>query len=483
MRERSLRYRLEYAIYAGAKRLVLALPHSTVRRLGNRLGGWSFHLAGSRRRLILDNMERALPEIPAAERLRLTRACFAHFGAVFLETVSAERFDEQEVDRRFEIEGWEHVERARQAGRGLFVLTGHYGNWELAMYPLARRLGELHFIARPPNNPFVAEDVARIRERLGAVPLPRKRAAHGMLNVLRRGGSVAVVIDQRVLPQNGILVPFLGQPAWTSPIVATLALHLGTPAVTGFCYPLPDGRYRFTLEPPIFPEGRGADAVAALTGRYLERVERHVRERPELWMWMHRRWQLTHRHEKQHSLDRIRRECGLPPELTFEALAGSGLAEAALGELRALADAGFLERSAGVCIVGAVGDRATRAACALGDALVTRGHPVRYESAEALLDRLLAADAAGELGERLVELDAYELLILDDLGERELTTAQGAMLGRLLDQRLGRRATLVACRQPPERWHESFRSAPALAAALERWRGASRVIELERDAA
>ena len=89
---------------------------------------------------------------------------------------------------------------------------------------------------------------------------------------------------------NGVLVPFLGHPAWTSPVLAILSLLTRAPVVHLACVPVEGGRYRVSLRPPIEPEGEGPEAEAALTRRYMEEVERDIRLRPELWLWMHRRW-------------------------------------------------------------------------------------------------------------------------------------------------------------------------------------------------
>ncbi|HXO40782.1 MAG TPA: lysophospholipid acyltransferase family protein, partial [Thermoanaerobaculia bacterium] len=136
-----------------------------------------------------------------------------------------------------------------------------------------------------------------------------------MLQVVRAGGRVGILPDQRVQEREGILVPFFGHPALTTPVLARLALRDGCPVVPVFAYPEPSGRYRLVIRPPILPEvaaapgedaggasqaganddlGTGgedtATAVATLTRRYLEAIEREIRDHPEMWLWMHRRW-------------------------------------------------------------------------------------------------------------------------------------------------------------------------------------------------
>jgi KDO2-lipid IV(A) lauroyltransferase len=111
-----------------------------------------------------------------------------------------------------------------------------------------------------------------------------------MLEVLRAGGRVGILIDQRVQPREGIAVPFFGHPALTTPVLARVSLRTGAPVVPVALYPVRGGRYRFAARPPVFPEGEGEEAVAALTRRYLAVAEEQIREHPEMWLWMHRRW-------------------------------------------------------------------------------------------------------------------------------------------------------------------------------------------------
>ena len=246
------------------------------------------------RRLALANLERVFPEMPRPERRRIVRACFEHFGSHFCESVSFERFGRDQVLEHFDIEGWEVIEELDSEGGGFFLHSGHYGNFEMALYPFAIRLDRVHALGRPPDNPRVAADLLAARQRFGAVMLEKAGAARQMRRALRRGGRIALVIDQHVRESAGIRIPFLGHLAWTSPVLAMLALRHRAPVVPFACRPAPGGRYRLEIRPPLRPpagsENGGDEAVAAFTRCLLEDVETEVRRRPELWLWMHRRW-------------------------------------------------------------------------------------------------------------------------------------------------------------------------------------------------
>jgi Kdo2-lipid IVA lauroyltransferase/acyltransferase len=293
MKNAPVRHRVEYGFYLAAKRALLSLPHSAVRRAGHGLGSLGYALLGSRRRLALDNLALALPELGEAERRRVARGAFRQFGASLCEVISASRLGPEGIGPRFDVEGEEHLEAARVEGKGLFLMTGHFGPWEVAAYPLGERFHALHLVARPPDNPFVAADLERMRARFGNRLITKAGAGHRMLNVVRKGGTVGILIDQRVRAEVGVLVPFFGHEVWTSPVLAYLSLLTRIPVLPAFCTPRGKDRYLLRFLPAITPDAPAPDreAETALTARYLAVVEEEIRRQPEMWLWMHRRWQ------------------------------------------------------------------------------------------------------------------------------------------------------------------------------------------------
>ncbi|RMH16765.1 MAG: hypothetical protein D6696_17385 [Acidobacteria bacterium] len=469
MRPVAFKHRLEFVAYRLARRAVLALPHGWVRRIGRGVGRLYGRVDRRRRRLVEENLARAMPQLTAAARRRTARDCFAHFGQNLFDSLSAIRFAPAEIEQQFAVEGWEHVEEARAGGKGFFLLTAHYGPWELAAYPLGLRLGAIHFVARPQSNPLMAEELRRLRERLGNVLIPKRRAGHRMLNVVRQGGCVALAIDQRVRPQDGILLPFFGLPAWTSPVLAFLSIHTGAAVVPAYCETLAEGRYRLAFEAPIWPQGRGEEAEAALTRRYLASIEQRIRRRPEQWLWMHRRWQLTAPARSRDRIDELRRASGLPAGPELVELEGV-LPPAVYRDLAGLAATGVLERPELVLLHGPA-SATSRAAAAVGHALIAAGHAVRFAPARELAGELAAAAEGGGLARLRRQLDLADLLIVDRL-ETVSGGAEGERLAELVAGRRGRRSTLVVA--PCERtWR-------AIAGAGETW---DRSLELPADPA
>ncbi len=292
MKHAPIRHRFEFLVYLAAKRLLLGMSNTSTRKFGLALGSLGHSLDRRHRKVARDNLELVMPELSDQQRRQIVAKCYRNFGAAFCEAVSAARFGPDEVARLFDIEGWEHYEAAKEMGRGVLLLCGHYGSWQMGVYPLGLRLGGLHMVVRPPDNPHIDRDLEATRGLCNNSVVPRGGGGHRVLNIIRRKGNVGMVIDQRVPPDTGIVVPFMGHPARTTPVPAFIATRTGAPAVPTVCRPISGGRYRLSLGPAILPEGKGPEAVAALTCRYLQCIEHDIRQQPELWLWLHRRWRL-----------------------------------------------------------------------------------------------------------------------------------------------------------------------------------------------
>lgn len=312
MKQAPLRHRVEYAAYLLLKGVLYSLPHAAARAIGSAIGRLAHRLDGRHRAVARRNLALAFPELPRAGHRRLAAACFRHFGAALCDFISAGRLDPVELCRRFTYEGWEHLDAAEHLGKGTLLLGAHLGNWEISGRPIGLYRGTLHTVARPADNPYLERELSLLRQRFGFAIIHKRGAARRMLQVLRAGSRVGILPDQRVRPQEGILVPFFGRPALTTPVLARLSQHTGAPVVPVFAYPEPGGRYRLVVRAPMFPPdpeseppasqpGEGAanldpadpaDPIIALTRRYLEVIEREIRAHPEMWLWMHRRWDL-----------------------------------------------------------------------------------------------------------------------------------------------------------------------------------------------
>jgi len=297
-----MRHRLEIGIYRLVRGAFRALSHSGARSLGRGLGDLFYLASGKRRKVARGNLAIAFPDLSEAERGHLARESFRHLGLVLADTLSATRFDLPELCRRLTIEGWEHLAAARAGHRGLLALSGHLGCWETAAWVTGAYFGPLYVVIRPLDNPLLDRELNEIRGRFGNRMIKKRGALRGMIQGLGSGGMVGILIDQRVEPRDGLKLPFFGQPAWTSPLLAHLSLRNRIPVVPIFCHPEPGGRYRYVVRPPIaptLPEAREEEeegeptAAEALTRRYITLIEAEIRAHPATWMWVHQRWRLS----------------------------------------------------------------------------------------------------------------------------------------------------------------------------------------------
>jgi KDO2-lipid IV(A) lauroyltransferase len=291
MKQAPVQHAVEYALFLPFAAILRALPHGASRRLGAALGALAHLVDRRRRRIALDNLRRAFPDRDAAELERWVGDCFRHFGAAFADALSALRFDRIELCRRVTVVGLEHLIAAEAAGRGVILLSAHFGNWEIAPPFIALARGPMATVGRAVDNPHFEPLLTALRTRFGNRMLDKRGSVRDMFRVLREGGRLGLLIDQRVRAAEGIDVPFFGRPALTSPIVARLAQKTGAAVVTVFGQHLPRGRYRVEFAPPLTADaGDDEAATFAFTRRCLELCETVIRRDPPQWLWLHDRW-------------------------------------------------------------------------------------------------------------------------------------------------------------------------------------------------
>jgi KDO2-lipid IV(A) lauroyltransferase len=238
------------------------------------------------------NLRLAFPDWDEARVWRTARAVYGHFGAVLFDILWLQRRTPEQIRGLLEVHGREHVERAMAGGRGALLVTAHLGNWELHGVAHGLLFGPIQVVARPLDNPRLDARLCAMRTMAGNTVLYKRRALIRILHALRAGQGIAILVDQNVLPRDGIFVEFFGRPAATTTVAAALAVKTGAPLVPCRTELLGDGRYRLTYAPAVdwSPSGEREADVACLTQRLTRQIEDWVRETPEQWLWMHRRW-------------------------------------------------------------------------------------------------------------------------------------------------------------------------------------------------
>jgi KDO2-lipid IV(A) lauroyltransferase len=289
---RERRYAAEARAAAAVQALVRPLPRRWALALGRSLGRLVADLDPRHVRIAAENLRRAFPHWDEARRLRTARAVYAHFGQTLVDILWMDGQPRERLLGLVVEEGRETVERIHARGRGTVYVTAHFGNWEfygLAWGWMGHPIG---VVARPLDNPALDARLNAFRTRSGNTVISKRRALPDILRILRAGGGVAILVDQNVQEQDGIFVEFFGRPAATTTVAAALAVKTGCAVLPVHCEALPDGGYRFVYGPELewTASGNRQADIAQLTQAMTTAIEGWVRERPEQWLWMHRRW-------------------------------------------------------------------------------------------------------------------------------------------------------------------------------------------------
>lgn len=268
------------------------LPRALVLWLGRRLGRLWAQLDRRHVAIASDNLRRAFPEWDEARVAHTARAVYAHFGTVILDLLWMQGRPAKELLALADLVGVEHLQRARAAGRGVVAPSGHIGNWEFQALASVPLVGDVHSIARPLDNPGLDRRLVALRTSTGNKVIYKQKALAQALRAIREGGILAVLTDQNVQENDGIFVRFFGRPAATTTVAAALALKTGCAIVPVHCTLQANGRYRMVYGPPLewTSSGRREEDIAGLTQQITAAVEAWVRETPEQWLWLHRRW-------------------------------------------------------------------------------------------------------------------------------------------------------------------------------------------------
>jgi KDO2-lipid IV(A) lauroyltransferase len=286
-----VRESIEYWSVVAVRGFARRLPDAIVTAWGKALGLAFYAIDRAHRRVALTNLEQCFPNKPEAERRAIARATFAHFGQVLLRLLTFSALTPEQMLESAEYEGDERVRLAYAKGKGVLFFTGHFGFWECQAMAHAVKLRPIGVLARTLDNARLNDLLEHIRTNTGNHVIYRQGAVRRVLKTLAAGEGVALLIDQHMHSPDAIWVNFFRRPAATTSTLAAIALRTGAAVIPVFAEPLPGGRYRFVYESPVEPPRPDSpDAIREFTQRCTDVLEMHVRKKPELWLWMHRRW-------------------------------------------------------------------------------------------------------------------------------------------------------------------------------------------------
>lgn len=280
----------EYVAYWGA-RIALGLFGLLPLDLASAFGGWLGRTLGPRlpvHRVAMKQLQRAMPELDDAARDAALLGMWENLGRLLAEYA---HLGEIEVGKHIELVGGEQIRKVTESGKSAIFVSGHYGNWELISHA-GRHYGlPMVLVYRAANNPLTEELLQSLRAPIGAKHVPKGvRAARALLQALHGNESLGMLVDQK--QNTGLPVPFFGRDAMTAPAVAELALRMQCPVIPIRVIRLGGTRFRIETETPMQFQTSGnreADTLSAL--KQINRLlEGWIRERPDHWFWVHRRW-------------------------------------------------------------------------------------------------------------------------------------------------------------------------------------------------
>jgi KDO2-lipid IV(A) lauroyltransferase len=285
--------RSDLPLYLGLRAMTAAvrvMPRAAALAAGAALGRAALGL-GLRRAVVDGNLARAFPQLAAAARAGIARDVYAHFGRASVDSLLMSArgpaallplVDGGDVVRL--------IDERLPRGRGVILLTGHVGNWELAGAYLAARGYPLAAVVKPPANPYVAAHAERTRVRLGIETILMHEAVARVPEVLRAGKLVALVADQGAI-RSGVWAPFFGVPTQMPVGPGLFAARSGAPVLFGALLAAAGGRYQLLGEVlEDHPEGDAKPLAQRIAERFLARLEAVVRDAPAQYLWTHRLW-------------------------------------------------------------------------------------------------------------------------------------------------------------------------------------------------
>jgi KDO2-lipid IV(A) lauroyltransferase len=272
-------------------RLAAQLPLDSALKVGRGLG-WLFgSVMRYHRTDAFDALRRGFPEKSEDEIADIVQKMYANLGMNVMELcrLLAGRADYPGDLIRYE--GTEHVAAVRGRGNGMLGLSAHTGNWELICGASPECVRPLTIIAKSFRSKTFSAFWAGARERFGLKMLPPHNSYRECLRTLRRNEVIGFMLDQNMIASEGVFVNFFGRPACTTPGLAYLSAHAQAPVVPVFMVRDGERRHRCIFHAPIEPPpNRDPETIREFTQNYTSIIERMIRERPDQWIWIHRRW-------------------------------------------------------------------------------------------------------------------------------------------------------------------------------------------------
>ncbi|MBL7217135.1 MAG: lysophospholipid acyltransferase family protein [Desulfobacteraceae bacterium] len=283
-----------YRALYGVVWLISLIPFRVGQSLGRTLGNILAVALKRRIKASLNNLRYVFGDIMSGvELIELNGRIVAHFAQMLFEVPHILRLNRTNLNRYVIFENEDALNQAIKKGRGAFILTGHFGNWELMSAAMALRFKTKGgVVVRPADFAPVDRLLTSLRSRFGTEIIAKKRAMKKLLAAKKGNKVIGILLDQNVDWYEGVFVPFLGKSACTNKGLALVALRTGSPVIPAFSVRQPDGRYRvmFEDEVSLLKTGDKIKDIEENTALFTQIIGKYVGQYPDQWFWFHKRW-------------------------------------------------------------------------------------------------------------------------------------------------------------------------------------------------
>jgi Kdo2-lipid IVA lauroyltransferase/acyltransferase len=269
------------------------LPRRFALALGKQLGSLGYYFFRKRRLLALENIRLAMGDVLTPEQQSQTiKNYFQHCGISLIEFLRLEELTTQNIDQFVIFKGFEHLD-ALPDHQGAFILTGHFGNWEMLTTGASLKGYQIGFVAKTPRQKFIETFLVEKRASKGVKLLLGKHLVKLILQSLKSRGFVGMVMDQSTIKREAVRAPFFNRPAWTLKSLAVLSLRTKAAVIPAYSYREGD-KHVLVVEPPFQHHDPNTtddeEIITARTAQYNQWIEKVVRAHPDQWTWTHNRW-------------------------------------------------------------------------------------------------------------------------------------------------------------------------------------------------
>ena len=269
------------------------MPRSVAYSAGEIVAALGYRFASRQRQAGVRNLLMAMPDLTEQQREAILRGAFSNLGRLLAEFSHFPELNKKNIANLVTCEGFEHYEAAVQRGKGVIFITGHFGAWELSCFAHSLYAGPMKFVVREIDNPGVEKLIESYRGLSGNRPIEKRNASRDILKALRNNETVGILVDQNTTRDEGVFADFFGIPACTTTAVATLALRTGAAVIPGFLiWDSKSHRHRLRFEAPVplTDTGDTAHDIVENTQAFNHILEKIIRQYPDQWLWIHRRW-------------------------------------------------------------------------------------------------------------------------------------------------------------------------------------------------